>query len=167
MQYPGIHQLQHTMCMLHVHMLSALSTKVQLIHLPNSTKIITCGTCVRLTALPHPALAIKALVPGLTLPSILVPSISAALLNPEAKLNLPLFTIPSAQMSSIKQLLANLTALPTIIATVENTLPSLSLSGLTIPNLKTITASWALCLAPLALCQRSCCLHFPAPLPWN
>uniref|UniRef100_A0A383V8S0 Jacalin-type lectin domain-containing protein n=1 Tax=Tetradesmus obliquus TaxID=3088 RepID=A0A383V8S0_TETOB len=87
--------------------------------------------------------AIKALIPGLTLPSVLLADFGTALLNPAANLSLPLFTIPSAQLSSMKQLLANLTSLPTIITTletaVETAVPSIRL--LTIPNLKALAAS--------------------------
>jgi hypothetical protein len=95
-------------------------------------------------ALLHCVAAIKALVPGFTLPSILLPNISAALLNPAANLKLPVLTLQSAQLNSVKQLLANLTSLPTIIATVENALPSLSLPALTSPNLKTLAAGLGL-----------------------
>jgi hypothetical protein len=95
-------------------------------------------------ALLHCIAAVKALVPGFTLPSILLPSISAALLNPAANLKMPVLTLQSAQLNSVKQLLANLTSLPTIIATVENTLPALSLPAISTPNLKTLAAGLGL-----------------------
>jgi hypothetical protein len=105
-------------------------------------------------ALLYRVAAIKALVPGFTLPSILLPNISAALFNPAANLKLPVLTLQSAQLNSVKQLLTNLTSLPTIIATVENTLPSLSLPGLTTPNLKTLAAGLGLVSSAVAMANN-------------
>jgi hypothetical protein len=60
--------------------------------------------------------ALKALIPGLVQPSIIIPNISFPLFKKPADLNVPVFKIPTGTLASVALLLPGLTSLPTILA---------------------------------------------------
>uniref|UniRef100_A0A383V773 Uncharacterized protein n=1 Tax=Tetradesmus obliquus TaxID=3088 RepID=A0A383V773_TETOB len=88
-------------------------------------------------------LQLKSLLPNFTLPSIVVPKISAPLMKLPANFSLPVFTIPigNRTLQRVLNLLPDLTALPTLmtpkipsvnisVTTSQVTLPELTISNL-------------------------------------